>query len=99
MKYVLSITHFCSSLCLVEAPLSPHGSTYPCHLGTSIMYQSEHVWFPKNLTFHAVLCRLFNPIPQGSETVHISKARRSRIFTVGTVLYYLTYRFYLSQIP
>lgn len=48
---------------------------WPHHLRISIMCQPAHVRFPKTLTFCAVLCRLFNPIPRGSETVHISKAR------------------------
>lgn len=62
------------------------------------MYQPAHVQFPKTLTFCALLCRLFNPIPQGSETVHISKAR-NWIFHCWNYADCLTHRCYLCQIP
>lgn len=69
----------------MEAFLAPHGSAYPRHLRTSIMYQSGHVRFPKTLTFPAILCGLFNPIPQGSEAVLISRARKPGLSPVRAV--------------
>lgn len=76
----------------------PSRLCWPQYLRISIMYQPAHVQFPKTLTFCALLCRLFNPIPQGSETVHISKAR-NWIFHCWSYADCLTHRCYLCQIP